>query len=110
MGAIASLWVASKHPEAVDGVFSLSAVTYLPPFDLTAHVIHAIRVPKLFVAGATTRRPARTWRGGGRRRPRRSARWSCPRRRTARTSSTTRSSQGGSGRKILKFVESVPAG
>jgi pimeloyl-ACP methyl ester carboxylesterase len=51
MGAIASLWVASKHPDAVDGVFSLSAVTYLPPFDLTAPVIHAIRAPKLFVAG-----------------------------------------------------------
>jgi pimeloyl-ACP methyl ester carboxylesterase len=52
MGGIASLWVASKHPDAVDGVFSLSAVSYLPPYDLTAPVIHAIRVPKLFIAGA----------------------------------------------------------
>ena len=52
LGGIASLWAASKHPDAVDGVFSLSAVSYLPPYDLTAKVIHAIRAPKLFVAGA----------------------------------------------------------
>ena len=52
LGGIASLWVASKHPDAVDGVFSLSAVSYFPPFDLTDRVIHAIRVPKLFLAGA----------------------------------------------------------
>jgi hypothetical protein len=52
LGGIASLWAASKHTDAVDGVFSLSAVSYLPPYDLTAKVIHAIRAPKLFVAGA----------------------------------------------------------
>ncbi|HXJ66388.1 MAG TPA: alpha/beta hydrolase [Actinomycetota bacterium] len=52
LGGTASLWVASKHPDAVDGVFTLSAVPFFPPYDITARVIHAISDPKLFVAGA----------------------------------------------------------
>jgi pimeloyl-ACP methyl ester carboxylesterase len=51
LGGTASIWVASKHPDDVDGVFTLSAVPFFPPFDITSPVIHAIRVPKLFVAG-----------------------------------------------------------
>jgi pimeloyl-ACP methyl ester carboxylesterase len=52
LGGTASLWVASKHPDAVDGVFTLSAVSFFPPYDITGGVIRAIRAPKLFVAGA----------------------------------------------------------
>jgi pimeloyl-ACP methyl ester carboxylesterase len=51
LGGAASLWVASKHPGDVDGVFTLSAVPFFPPFDITAPVIRAIRAPKLLVAG-----------------------------------------------------------
>jgi dienelactone hydrolase len=51
LGGTASLWVAAKHPEAVDGVFTLSAVPFFPPFDITGKVIAAIGDPKLFVAG-----------------------------------------------------------
>jgi len=52
LGGTASLWVGAKHPGLVDGVFTLSAVPFFPPFDITAKVIAAIDDPKLFVAGA----------------------------------------------------------
>jgi pimeloyl-ACP methyl ester carboxylesterase len=51
LGGTASLWVASKHPDAVDGVFTLSAVSFFPPYDITSRLIHGIAAPKLFIAG-----------------------------------------------------------
>ena len=52
LGGTASLWAAAKHPGLVDGVFTLSAVPFFPPFDITAKVIAAIEAPKLLAAGA----------------------------------------------------------